>query len=84
MYTPGELAQSSFAHTGFFELEKKKYLKCHVKIGLKKELGSLQVMKYRIEQSKRPHTMTSDFAKVKLLKLQSIWMTIHQDLVLMP
>lgn len=73
MYTPGELAQSSFAHTGFFELEKKKYLKCHVKIGLKKELGSLQVMKYRIEQSKRPNPKTSyydiRFRESKIVKI---------------
>ena len=59
MYTPSELAQSSYIHTGLFELENEKYLKCKIKLRLKKDLGTLEIKGSKINYSKRPQPKTS-------------------------
>ena len=59
IYTPAELAQSSYVHTGLFELEKEKYLKCKVKLRLKKDLGTLKIEKNKIFYSMSPQPKTS-------------------------
>ena len=78
IYTPGELAQSSYVHTGFFELEEQKYLKCYVKLSFKRELGTLQVIKSRIEYSKRPNPKTS-YYDIKIRKSKVIKIAIDLD-----
>ena len=78
LYTPGELAQSSYVHTGFFELEKQKYLKCYVKIRFKKELGTLEILKNKKKYSKRPHPKTS-FYDVVIDKNKVIRIAIDLD-----
>ena len=78
LYTPGELAQSSYVHTGFFELEKQKYLKCYVKIRFKKDLGTLEILKNKKKYSKRPHPKTS-FYDVVIDKNKVIRIAIDLD-----
>mgnify|MGYP005755744355 CR=1 FL=1 len=67
IYTPGALAQSSYAHTGFFELEKENYLECEVRNSLINKLESIIVKESKIIKTISYHINTSFY---KLMRSQ--------------
>lgn len=80
IYTPAELAQSSYVHTGLFELQKENYLKCKVKLRLKKDLGTLHIKNGKIDYSKRPQPKTSFYdIKKENKKIVKIAIDLYDD-----
>ena len=65
LYTPSELPQSSYVHTGIFELEKDNFLKCVIKFKKINNLGSVIINESEIIKTKTPHSKTSFYKLIK-------------------
>ena len=65
LYAPSELPQSSYIHTGFFELEEKNYLKCEVRLSFSNRKGSIIVNDSKIIKTNSYHPKTSFYKLMK-------------------